>query len=59
MSYHIKNINKEIEIILKKEKNGKFGFESTKWKRNSLKGFNSRFQLAEKRIIKLRIDIKK
>lgn len=49
VSHQIENINKEIEIIKKKEKeNLELKSPIIKMK-NSLKGLNSRFELAEER----------
>lgn len=45
--YQIENINKEIEII-RKEPNRNFGVITyNNWNRNSPKGLNTRFELAE------------
>lgn len=49
--HQIENINKEIEIIKKKKKKRKIELKSPIIKmKNSLKEFNSRFELAEERV---------
>lgn len=51
----METINTKIEIIRKEEPNGNFGvIMYDNWNRNSLKELNTRFELAEERISKLK-----